>query len=201
MENKDDETIYQEIVSAKVSQSCQSAFEDYCLLVIPICPQRPNIARSLLRVAIRPLFYLGYCESQIVIEILKSREIAGLFDRENMNSIYTEFLIWMTEHSDLIDLCVKDLKLCCFLYDLYYDEVKNKVILNHKLKKDMETVFFGVADIEIYKEFSVFEEFKIFFLHLFHENGLVLNDEERNRIITEERIEKEYFSKIRENME
>ena len=196
MENKNDEIIYQEILSAQVSQNCEAAFEDYCVMIVPICPIRQNIAHSLLRIAIRPLFYLGYFDSQYIIEIFKSREIAGIFDRKNMNGDYNQFIIWIMEHSGLVDLCVKELKLCCLFYDLYYDEIKNKVIFDRECEKSMEMAFSGVLENKIYKEFSSFEEFKYFFTFLFCENGIILNHEEIDRIIMEEEIKIKYFDKI-----
>jgi len=194
MNNVSDETIYMEIVKSKIATNCYSAFMYYCERVIPFCPTRPGIARSLLRIAIRPLFYLGYFETQTIIEIFKSREVAELVGIKNMKDDYAKFMVWLNENRELVDISIKELEVCCIFYDLAYDAAKNNVILNHAVEKEMEEVFVSVSDREI--EFHTFNEFRCFFGSMLRENNAVLSDSEIDRIILEEGIKERYFDCI-----
>lgn len=60
--NTKEEMLYFKILKVRVSQNCIGAAEDYFSMIAPLCLYNSSIALTLLRLAIRPLFYLGITE-------------------------------------------------------------------------------------------------------------------------------------------
>ena len=173
------EDIYHEIRLAEVSQNAFYAATDYFEKIAPLCEKYPEIAHSLMRIAIRCIFYCGICHAKDVIAQVNA-----------INKGNPVYLTWLSKNEPMIEMIVKELTVCCFFYDLKCDG--NKVILDHKIKKEMAGVFVEIPDREIYQEFSTFEAFKDFIGKLYHEYDL--KEDEIYRLILEEGYEKEFFS-------
>jgi len=175
------EEIHSRVLSAKVSLNCLGAAEGYFEIVAPLCPIREDIAHSLLRIATRPIFYLGVTSYEGILSTIKDINFGRL-----------GFLKWLSRNNEMVADIVKELTICCFFYDLEYDKGKNAVVLNHKVDKLMESVFVEISDRDVYKEFLSFSDFKLFFYCFFKEFGI--SDCEIGRLILEESYEDSYFS-------
>jgi len=177
------EDIYHAIRRAKVNQNAAYASSDYFEKVAPLCEEYPDIAYSLMRIAIRPLFYCGLTSAKDVLDAV------GGINRENF-----VFLAWLEKNEDMVTMIVKELALCCFFYDLKYDKVRKQVILEHKISKRKADVFVEIKDKDIFETFSSYEEFRAYVRSLYCEYDL--NEDEIDRVMLEEGYEKKYFSKM-----
>jgi len=177
------EDIYHAIRLAKVSQNAAYASGDYFEKIAPLCEEYPEIAHSLMRIAIRPLFYCGLSSVEDVTDA-----ISGI-NRER-----PVFLEWLEVNEWMVDLIVKELTVCCFFYDLKYDKVKKQVILDHKISKRMDDVFVEIDDKNISEQFSSFTEFRDYVCSLYSEFDL--NEDEIDRLLLEEDYEQKYFVKL-----
>lgn len=174
------EPIYDMVLKARVSQNCICAAEDYFQMIEPLCLQNPAIVSDLLRIAIRPLFYLGITQEQDLLD-----SIYGI------NKERKAFLCWLKRNENLIFKSLIQLKTLCFFYELSYDKNLDKVILNHKIEEEMAYVF-GKKDRNIYKIFESFKEFKCFFSSFFEE----VSEDELDRMILEEKYQ-DIFQQIK----
>jgi len=179
MELSGDE-IYNRVRLAKVSYNCESAADDYFAIIAPVCPVREDVAHSLLRIAMRMIFYLGVTSNKYMF-----------LNIEAINSNRPTFLEWVSANNKIVETIVKELTICCIFYDLKFDIEKNVVILDHKRTEEMKNVFHEMQDREIYKEFQSFEEFKAFFYSLFAEHQI--SQDELDRLILEEDYKEKYF--------
>ena len=160
-----------------------SASEEYFEIIAPICPVREDIAHSLLRITIRPIFYLGITSSMNML--------LTIYDLSKDKNVFTK---WINENTNIVNTIVKELTICCFFYDLKYDKDKNIVILDHKRKDNIIPVFVEIPDRDIYNAFRSFNEFKQYFYSLFSE--YTIEQDELDRLILEENYEEEYFRLI-----
>ena len=174
------EKIYHHVRSATVSYNCEQAAKDYFEMIAPLCHDKEDIAHSLLRLAIRPVFYLGITDSDGMFSYIE-------FINKNKHS----FLGWLSSNKDIVMLIIKELTICCFFYSLKYDDEKKIVKLDHKVSREMEDVFVEIQDRDIYEEFSTFNSFKEYFYSFFHELGI--SNIEIDRIILEEGYKDEFF--------
>jgi len=177
------EDIYNAIRLAKVSQNAAYASSDYFEKIAPLCNEYPDIAHSLMRVAIRPLFYCGLSSEKDILDAI------GGINREN-----SAFLAWLEKNECMVAMVVKELTVCCFLYDLKYDKMKKQVVLEHRISKRKADVFVEIADKNIFEAFSSYEEFRAYVRSLYCEYDL--NEDEIDRMMLEEDYEKKYFSKL-----
>lgn len=175
--------LYNFVRTIAVSYDCECAAEQYFEILRQLHPFDENNAHSLLRIAIRPIFYLGVKKGSIMHYVL------GL--NKHKESILLE---WLEKHEGLITLVHNELAICCLLYELEYDKNKNSVILNHKITKEMADVFVEIPDREIFKEFQSFEDFKLFFYSLFQ--GYDVSQKELDRLILEEDYQNLYFNTL-----
>jgi len=175
------EKTYHRVRLATVSGNCEDAAIDYFKLVAPICPDKGDIAHSLMRLAMRPIFYLGVGEVRSMFAYI-----------EYVNRSRPSFLKWLSENQDIIALVIKELTVCCFFYDLRYDKEKNIVILNHKVDAEMACVFVEIQDRDIYKEFLSFNDFCEYFHSFLNAYGIAKN--EIDRLILEEQYKERFFS-------
>jgi len=172
--------IYNRVRLAKVSCNCETAAEGYFEIIAPICPIREDVAHSLLRIAMRMVFYLGVCKLD-----------AMLTEIEYLTRNHPLFLKWLHNNMNMVALIMIELETCCIFYDLRFDIEKNAVILDHKRREEMKDVFSEVQDRDIFKEFLSFEDFKTYFYSLFAEYQI--SQDELNRLILEEDYKDNYF--------
>jgi len=169
--------LYDKVRLAQVSQNCLAAAEDYFKIIVPLCPVREDAAHSLLRIAMRPLYYMGVCK---FAEILTEIEYLG---RNNPS-----FLKWISDNKDMSALVLTELQICGRIHLFDYDNVRDIVIL-----KPFDTTWLD-EEKGIYKELASFDDFKIYFCSLFV--GYEILPEEIDRIILEEGYEKRYYDCI-----
>jgi hypothetical protein len=181
--NNSDEDLYHNVRLSQVSSNCEFAAIDYFKIVSSLCPSKPEIAHSIMRIAIRPLFYLGICEPRQMTMVI-----------EKINKGRKKFLKWLEENANIIEIIIKELTICCFFYDMNYNNDKNLVVLNHKRKKEMSSIFVEIQDKNMYEEFSTFDSFRIFFHSLF--NNCSISQNELDRLILEEDYKNKYFSYV-----
>ena len=110
----DDIAEYNRVRMAQVNQNCESAAIDYFNLIAQLCYTRTNIMHSLMRIAIRPIFYLGITDVENVIMYIK-----------HINTGKADFLQWLETYTDDIENIVRELTICCFFYDMTYREVES----------------------------------------------------------------------------
>ena len=177
------EDIYHAIRLAKVNKNAAYAAVDYFEKIAPLCEKYPDIAYSLMRIAIRPLFYCGLSSGEDVLEAI------GGINRGN-----SAFLAWLEKNEWMVTMIVKELTVCCFLYDLKYDKVRKQVILEHRISKRKTDVFVEISDKDIFVAFSSFKEFRSYVRSLYCEYDL--NEDEIDRLMLEEDYEGKYFSKL-----
>lgn len=167
-----DKFLYKEIARLIPSQNCEYAGILYCEIIAKIYHKRPDIVHSILRVAVRPIFYLGYSDSDTIILWLEYK-----LDK---TKIIQKFLAWLRKEENLLKTCLEELKICSDFYDLKYSELNNLVIL----KDDYGKI----------TEFKFFQDFKNFYVSKF--DYLKISEEEIERIMEEEKYIKE-FEKIK----
>ncbi|MCL2360116.1 MAG: hypothetical protein FWC74_10275 [Candidatus Bathyarchaeota archaeon] len=180
---KSNEKTYHRVRLAPVSGNCEFAAADYFRLIAPLCPAKEDIAHSLLRLAMRPVFYLPIADFENLLEIIMY-----------INKDRPSFLKWLNENRDMIDLIFKELTICLFFYDLRYDDEKKIVILDHKVDEEMAYLFVEIPDRNIYKEFLSFDDFKEYYHSFFNAYGI--GKEEIDRLILEEGYEVNFFSNM-----
>jgi len=168
-----------------VSYNCASAAESYFEIISPICPIREDIAHSLLRIAMRPLFYLCIDKFEAILTEMKH------LTRNNPT-----FLKWLSDNHDMVTLILAELRICGLLGFFDYDNVKDVVILKPYVK-EVSCPFEETHNIDI-KDFSTYNDFKNFFYSLF--NGYEISHDEIDRIILEEDYEKKYYGCIIESV-
>ena len=172
--------MHNRVRSAEVSQNCATAAEDYFEIIAPICPDREDAAHSLMRIAMRTVFYLGVTDYSGIIANVKA-----------INQHRPHFLEWVSANGKMVETIIKELTICCFFYDLKFDIEKNVVILNHKRSEIMRNVFYEVSDRDIFNEFLSFDNFKAFFYSMF--DGIQISQDELDRLILEEDYKVKYF--------
>ncbi|MCL2386409.1 MAG: hypothetical protein FWC89_02560 [Defluviitaleaceae bacterium] len=168
-----DDELYNFMHTVTVSYNCESAARQYLEIISQLWPVSENIIHSILRIAMRPIFYLGVLTADDMIDV----ELSFNIKRSN----FTE---WLANQHDLVELIEIELVICCILYDLKYDNEKNQAVLDHKIQEDMAFIFTKIQDREIYMEFQSFDEFKLFFYSLFEDYPISQN--ELDRLILEE---------------
>jgi len=187
-----DEAIYREMTSedvyhairlAKVNKNAAYAAGDYFEKIAPLCEKYPDIAHSLMRIAIRPLFYCGLTSVEDV-----ASSVGGI-NRESPT-----FLDWLEQNEEMIPMIVKELAVCSFLQGLKYDKVKKQVILEHKISGRQADVFVEIEEKNISETFLTFAEFKDYVRSLYCEYDL--KEDEVDRMLLEEDYEQEYFAKL-----
>ena len=182
------EDIYNAIRLSKVSKNAAYAAGDYFEKIAPLCEEYPDIAYSLMRIAIRPLFYCGLSSKEDVLDAV------GGINKDN-----SAFLTWLEKNEWMIPMIVKELTVCSFFYDLKYDKIRKQVILEHRISKRKADVFVEIADRNIFETFSSFEEFEAYVRSLYCEYDL--NEDEVDRMMLEEDYEKKYFAKLSKRIE
>ena len=174
------EELHHKVLTALVNQNCVSAAEDYFQMIAPLCPVRDDIAHSLLRIAIRPVFYMGIADVDSALDVIKG-----------INKERHSFIHWLSQNTDILALVIKELTICCLFYTPFeYDIVKDVVVFNHQIDESMVDVFVEVPDRDIYEEFSTFDEFRIYFFSLFCEYNI--SQEELARLLQEENCEQNF---------
>ena len=177
------EDIYHAIRLAKVSQNAAYAAGEYFEKITPWCEKYPDIAHSLMRIAIRPLFYCGLTSIEDV-----ASSIGGI-NRES-----PAFLDWLEQNEEMVPLIVKELAVGSFLQGLKYDKVKKQVILEHRTSRRQSDVFVEIEEKNISEVFSTFKEFRDYVRSLYCEYDL--KEDEVDRMLLEEDYEQEYFSRL-----
>ena len=173
--------LYDLVRLSPVSQNCLYAVDDYFEIISQICPVREDVAHSILRTGIRPMFYLGITSYEQTLSYIKET-----------NPSRSVFLGWLAVNSKMVKTIVIELTVCCFFYNLSYSQEKSIVILNNKVDEHMESVFVEIPNKEIHEEFRSFSEFLQFFRSFCKGYGITSN--EIDRLILEEEFEKNYFS-------
>jgi len=173
--------IHNRVRLATVSQNCMNATEDYFEIIAPLCPIRGDIAHSLLRIAIRPLYYMWIDYSTILSEV------------ERINKDKPAFLCWLNDNKDMLKTIVNELDICCEFYALTHDHEKNIVILNQDC--DAVTATDGTIVLPARygksKEFSSFDDYKAYFYSSFSEYNI--SQDELDRLMLEEGYKDKYF--------
>jgi len=178
--DKSNEKIYHRVRMAEVSCNCEFTAEDYFKLIAPLCPDNKDIAHSLLRLAMRMIFYLDIVSIDDMIAYI-----------EYINKGRPTFLKWLYDNKELVALIIKELTICLFFYDLKYDEQKNIVVLDHKVDEIMAFAFTDIKDRNIYKEFSSFDDFKTYFRSFFSVYDIA--ESEIDKLILEEKYKERFF--------
>ncbi|MCL2360115.1 MAG: hypothetical protein FWC74_10270 [Candidatus Bathyarchaeota archaeon] len=177
---KSNEKTYHRVRLTPVSGNCSCAAADYFRLIAPLCPVKEDIAHSLLRLAMRPIFYMDVVDTENMFAYI-----------EYVNRNRPPFLKWLNENRDMVDLIFKELTICLFFYALRYDEEKKIVVLDHKVDETMAYAFVEIQDRNIYKEFLSFSDFKEYYHSFFNEYGIAKS--EIDRLILEQDYEKRFF--------
>jgi len=175
------EEIYHRVRLSDVSYNCEQAAVDYFGLIAHLCPDKEDIAHSLLRLAMRMVFYLPIAGFEDLLDFIVC-----------INRGRPSFLKWLKENREMLALIYKELTICCFFYDLRYDDEKKIVILDHKVDEEMAYVFVEIQDRNIYKEFPSFSDFEEYFHSFFDAYGLA--KDEIDRLILEEGYKATFFS-------
>ena len=181
---EEEKEIYMKVWNARVSQNAQYATEDYFKVISPLCPKYSNIAHSLLRIAVRPLYYMGCCEPQEMYSAIAT-----------MAKDDAEFIVWLKEHIDLLELCAKELAITYIFSELTYFPSLNQVQLNFVRDEEVAGIipYYNVITKDLRKiniGFSGFQEFRIFASTFFEK--LNISQEEIDLILYEENFEKEF---------
>ena len=158
---QEDVIVYEQLRDTTFSQGCEGqavgmlhACKDYLLSEF-------SLKHSLLRLALRALFYMGVERTDEVLSFI--REYAEKFkDSEKL----CEFV---EDNEAMVSVIVDELMLCCDFYDTEYDSGKNAVTLE-------DTVFYNISDFEKY------------FTECFRKRNIP--EEEIKRIFVEENYEK-----------
>ena len=175
------DAVYQKIRNVDVSLTCESAAIDYFKIIAPICMAREDVAHSLLRLAIRPIFYLGLCTADDILSNI------SIFISDSY------FCEWLYKNKQMVQMIVIELCVCCLFYDGFtFNEKRGVVVFSHSIDSTMNDIFVAVPDRNIYKEFVSFNEFCIYFRSLFAEYGVP--QIELDRLILEEEYEKQYLA-------
>jgi len=170
--------IHNRVRLAEISYNCITAAEGYFEIIAPICPIREDVAHSLLRIAMRPLFYLGIVRLGAMLEEIKH------LTRNNQT-----FLKWLSDNHGMVELIIAELRICGLLGFFDYDNVKDIVVLKPP-DKNVTDFFEETPDMSA-EEFPSFCDFKNYFYSLF--SGYVISQDEIDRLILEEAYEKDYY--------
>lgn len=161
-----DAMIYEQLRDAKISQSCEgqacamlAACEEYLLSDF-------SYKHSVLRLLIRPLFYIDLETVNDVLEFIQNR--ADSISRP------FELCSYMEQNSEMISAVINELEFCCNFYDISYSAAANAVICN---------------DIN----FRSLDDFKGYFVSCCREHNI--DENEIPRIFVEENFA-EHFNKI-----
>jgi hypothetical protein len=181
---EEEKVMYMKVRNTQVSQNALFAAEDYLKVISPLCPKYANIAHSLLRIAVRPLSYMGCSESPEMYSAIAT-----------MVKDNSEFIAWLNEHVDLLELCAKELVITYILSELRYFPSLNQVQLNFVRDEEVAgiTPYYDVITKYLPKismSFSDFQEFRIFASTFFEK--LNISQEEIDLILSEENFEKEF---------
>lgn len=182
----EEKAIYLKVYNTQISYNAWYAAEGYFEIISPLCPKYPNIAHSLLRIAVRPLTCLGYWEQEEMYYAI-----------ETLMQVDTKFLSWLKEHIELIGVCSKELAITYILSDIRYAPLFNQVQLDFVRDEEI-AVLIPYYDIitkdlnNINMEFSSYQEFRIFAAAFFER--LNISQEEIDLILFEEKFEKEFES-------
>jgi len=163
----------------ETSYNCVSAAEIYFEVIAPLCPIREDVAHSLLRIAMRPLFYLDIVELEHILPKI-----------EYLGGNTPTFLKWLSNNHYMVSLVLEELQICGLLGFFDYDNIKDVVLLMPP-DKDLTDFFEKPPNIDI-KEFPSFDDFKNYFYSLFREYDI--SKDEIDRLILEENYESYYYS-------
>lgn len=118
-----DSIIYEQLRNAKVSQSCEgqargmlAACEEYLLSDF-------SYKHSVLRLIIRPLFYIGFETVNDVLEFIKD-------EADNVKHP-VELYDYAEQNSEMISAIINELKFCCGFYDISYSPAANAAACNN----------------------------------------------------------------------
>lgn len=163
----EDIMIYEQLRDTLFSYNCeQQAVRMLCACEIYLLSDF-SLKHSLLRLIIRPLFYMDCMTTEFVIEFIKA----------NQNNFKHPLMLcnYMKENADMISVIIDELMLCCDFYDTVYDAEKNAVTHDNQ-------IFYHSSDFK-----------NCFFAYFRNYN---IPEEEINRIFTEENYEDD-FKKIK----
>jgi hypothetical protein len=173
---------YMKVRNTRISQNALYATGDYFRVISPLCPKFPNIAHSLLRIAVRPLSYLGCWEPKEMYSAIET------FVKEDV-----EFLAWLKENMRLLELCVEELAITYILSGLRYVPLLKQVQINFVRDEEIAGIipYYNILTKDFYKintRFYSFQEFRIYASTFFER--LNISQEEIDRILSEEEFEK-----------
>lgn len=156
-----DITFYEDTIDLVVSQNCIDAAQDYFDFIELNLSDGKLIDADIVRVAIRPVFYLGILDMKNMINYVN-------------NHIYNCPLAkhFLANNLSLVDKAVKILESCCDYYNIRYDSINNCVLLTRRNNESFV--------------FKKFEEFKEVITRDF--GKFDLSDKELERIIKEEKF-------------
>ena len=130
--------VYEQLKDKVFSQGCGGqafymllAIENYLLSDFPY-------KHSLLRLFVRPLFYMGYETPADYIDYCKSHSGRN----ENIKLKQSDELCdFMKENIALISKIIEELQLCCEYYDVDYSAEKNAVIFRNRVFHNIEELW------------------------------------------------------------
>ena len=133
-----------EILRFKVfSQGCEGQVYGILRAIEPYLLSDFEYKHSLMRVFLRPMFYMGYEDPtapMAVVHTCSTREPDCYMDA---NALYK----YMEERISLTEKIIEELRLCCDYYDVGYSKKQNAVLLRDHVFRNLDELWeFFLAD-------------------------------------------------------
>ena len=166
---KSDREIYEALRDKVFSQGCKGQAESMLCAAEPYFLSDFSYKHSLLRLVMRPLFYMGYEEPTAPMAVINSMRTKDPGCFTDADALYG----FMERSIPLVMLIIKELKLCCEFYDVHYDRSQDAVVYRDRTYTDMEglkSIFLadlGKLDLDDDEIERIFEEEAPSFQHEF----------------------------------
>ena len=120
----DDIEIYEDLRFKVFSQGCEGQADGMLHAIERYLLSDFEYKHSLVRLFLRPVFYMGYEDPIIASHIVNMRR------NEEINSFDNGYELqkYMEDNISVIAKIIEELKLCCEYYDVEYNEKQNAVV-------------------------------------------------------------------------
>lgn len=121
-----DMDIYHYVANLELSQNCITAGNLLLGVISSICYLRPSLNHLLIRIALRPLFYVGVEDIKELLEWTNSLCETATENKEKQELyLFTdEGIIWLKQQfplkKEIIKKCFNELNAVCNIYDLIF---------------------------------------------------------------------------------
>ncbi len=133
--------IYKQLRHKEFSQGCESQAFHMLLAIEKYLLSDFSYKHSLLRLFIRPLFYMGYENPETVLDFVYYCKEHHVRNENDKFKHPNELCKFMKENSMLILKVVDELQLCCAYYDVEYSAEKNAVIFRNQVFHNIEELW------------------------------------------------------------